>query len=371
MQGFMKKFCMKIQHKKVLFLVPYPLRQAPSQRFRVEQFLPVLDNAGMEWKIQSFLDQNTWNRLYQGGNYFLKAWGVMKGFLKRWKTVLFGLYGIEFVFIHREAAPLGPPVFEWIIAKVFRKKIIFDFDDAIWIPNTTATNKIAGWFKCFWKVKYICRWAYRVVGGNEFLCSYANQFNQNVICIPTSVDTEKSHNRLKAHRQANDKIVIGWTGSHSTTKYLGEVVPVLQQLEKEMPFSFLVISDEAPALPLNNYLYCPWNEQSEADDLLKMDIGIMPLAHDQWSEGKCGFKLIQYMSLGIPAVASPVGVNKKIIQNGVTGFLCSSDNEWLVALRKLCTDAGLRNSMGAAGRQFMEENYSLKKQMPVFLELFQ
>lgn len=362
---------MKKQNKKVLFLVPYPLRQAPSQRFRVEQFLLVLDNAGMEWTIQPFLNSQTWNSLYHGGNYFLKAWGVMKGFLKRWKSVLSGMKGVDFVFIHREAAPLGPPVFEWMIAKVLRKKIIFDFDDAIWIPNTTASNKLAGWLKCFWKVKFICRWAYKVVGGNDFLCQYAKQFNQNVICIPTSVDTDHSHNRLKEHRPANDKIIIGWTGSHSTTKYLGGVVAVLQQLEKEIPFSFLVISDVAPILPLDNFLYCPWNEKSEVEDLLKMDIGIMPLAHDQWSEGKCGFKLIQYLSLGIPAVASPVGVNNKIIQNGVTGFLCSSGSDWLDALRKLCTDAGLRNSMGAAGRQFIEENYSLKKQKPLFLGLFQ
>lgn len=353
---------------KVLFLVPYPLHQAPSQRFRVELYFTELNKAGIQWNVQSFLDKKTWEKLYGKHSYFSKFWGVIKGFLRRWKVILFGLRRYHFVFIHREAAPLGPPVFEWIIAKIFRKKIIYDFDDAIWIPNTTSSNKIAGWLKWSRKVKYICCWSYKVVCGNEYLCDFAAQYNTCVICIPTSVDTENAHNTLKKHFQ--NGIVVGWTGSHSTEKYLQQLIPVLQALENGMDISFLAISDKKPELPLKNIMYCPWNENNEVSDLLKMDIGVMPLENDPWSEGKCGFKLIQYLSLGIPAVASPVGVNKKIIADGQHGFLCDHQNKWILAIKKLAGDAALRNNMGQAGRQFIIENYSLQKQAVKFISLF-
>jgi glycosyltransferase involved in cell wall biosynthesis len=355
----------------ILFLVPYPLRQAPSQRFRVELYFPELDKAGVQWKVQSFFDRRAWNSLYQSSNYFKKIGGVLRGYLRRWKIILFGLSKYQFVFIHREAAPLGPPLFEWLLAKIFRKKIIFDFDDAIWIPNTTASNRLAGWMKCFWKVKWICKWSYTVVGGNEYLCDFARRYNTNVLCIPTSVDTENGHNRIKEHTVLAHEVVIGWTGSHSTIKYLDKLVPVLGELEKEILCSFLVISDKAPQFPLSKMQYCPWNEKTETEDLLKIDIGVMPLENDAWSEGKCGFKLIQYLALGIPAVASPVGVNKKIIQHGVNGFLCSTNEEWLQSLKSLAADGSLRTRLGADGRKMIEENYSLKKQFPQFIGLFQ
>ena len=349
--------------------MPYPVKQAPSQRFRVELYLPELDKVGIKCEIQSFLDQQTWDKLYNKHDFLSKAWGVAKGFLRRWKVVLFDLSKYQFVFIHREAAPLGPPVFEWMIARVFRKKYIYDFDDAIWIPNTSESNRVVSWLKSFWKVKHICKWAYKVTGGNEYLCNYARQFNNNVICIPTSVDTENSHNKLKEHSQ--NGIVIGWTGSHSTAKYIDQLIPVLQKFEKETPFSFLVISDKPHEPPLKNVIYCPWNESTEVNDLLKMDIGIMPLENDKWSEGKCGFKLIQYLSLGIPAVASPVGVNKKIICHGATGFLCNDEKEWIEALGKLAGDATLRKEFGNAGRKFIIDNYSVQEQSKKLMELFE
>ena len=174
---------MKTDQVKVVFLVPYPIRLAPSQRFRVELFLPELEKANIDYQLQSFIDEKTWQHLYNGGGFFQKSWGVVKGFARRWKLVLFDLGKFDFVFIHREAAPVGPPVYEWIISKVFRKKIIYDFDDAIWIPNTSNVNRIASWFKAFWKVKYICKWSYKVVGGNDYLCAYARLFNKQVIKI--------------------------------------------------------------------------------------------------------------------------------------------------------------------------------------------
>ena len=121
---------------------------------------------------------------------------MLKGMFRRFFTV-FSLKGYDYIFIHREAAPFGPPVLEWIIAKVWRKKIIYDFDDAIWIPVSSAANPIAAKIKCTWKVASICKWSRIVTTGNQFLANYASQFCKDVRVIPTVVDTEKTHNKTK------------------------------------------------------------------------------------------------------------------------------------------------------------------------------
>ena len=350
----------------VLFLVPYPLKKAPSQRFRVELFFDTMTEAGIQFKISPFLDEKTWDVLYKKGLLFKKSWGIFTGFLKRWVDV-FRAIRYDFVFIHREAAPIGPPIFEWVLVKLFRKKIIYDFDDAIWIPNTTRANKFANGLKCFWKVKHICKWAYKITAGNQYLCDYARQYNVNVVYLPTVVDTDDRHNRVKHHAEVLP--VVGWTGSHSTLKYLNEIVPILQELEKSQ-VNFVVISDKAPGIQLQGLVFIPWKEESEVDDLLKLDIGLMPLENDKWSEGKCGFKLIQYLSLGIPAIASPVGVNKTIIENDVNGYLCSSANEWESALKKLLANPALREQMGKKGREKILRDYSLASQREKFIQLF-
>lgn len=354
--------------KKILFLVPYPLSKAPSQRFRVEAFFPSLEKTGLKFSVHSFLDKKTWARLYQKGGLFLKSWGIIKGFLKRWITIVFHIPFYDFIFIHRESAPIGPPIFEWIVAKLYRKKIIYDFDDAIWIPNTSSANQLINWCKASWKVKYICKWSFKIVVGNNFLYNYAIQFNDNVIKIPTCIDLKKSSAQ---NREPNGEMLnIGWTGSHSTLKYLDKIVPTINELQKSIDFNFLVIADKDPSLPLKNFEFIPWNASTEVEDLCRLDIGIMPLVSDAWSEGKCGFKLVQYFACEIPAIASPVGVNKIIIEQGVNGFLCETDNEWELSLKTLLANEFLRKQMGKAGRKKIEEQYSIQSFGKKFVELF-
>lgn len=355
------------KNPKILFMVPYPVRHAPSQRFRVELFEPYLKEAGIEYTIAPFMDARTWHILYKQGSAIQKAWGIVKGYLKRFKTVLVDVHQYDCVFVHREGAPMGPPVFEWIVSRLWRKKMIFDFDDAIWIPNTSNENKLVGLLKSFWKTKYLCKWSHTVIGGNEYLCTYARQYNNNVVLIPTCVDMERMHNGIKQHHQGT--VTIGWTGSHSTLPYLDEIMDVLVYAERELNTRFILIANKKPELPLNNWEFINWNEITEIADLLKMDIGVMPLKDDSWSEGKCGFKLIQYLSLGIPAVASPVGVNKVIIQQGVNGYLCTTIQEWKDAIRTLVSDAALRKSAGAAGREKMLQEYSIAANKDKFIEV--
>lgn len=353
---------------KILFMVPYPVRHAPSQRFRVELFEPYLQEDDIKYTIAPFIDAHTWHILYKQGSALQKAWGIVKGYLKRLKTVLIDVHGYDYVFVHREAAPMGPPVFEWIVAKLWRKKMIFDFDDAIWIPNTSSENKLVSLLKSFWKVKYICKWSYAVVGGNDYLCNFARQYNNNVVLIPTCVDMERMHNKIKEHTE--QQVTIGWTGSHSTLPYLDEIMDVLVYAERELNTKFILIANKKPELPLKNWEFVNWAEATEIDDLLKIDVGVMPLKDDSWSEGKCGFKLIQYLSLGIPAVASPVGVNKVIIEEGVNGYLCQTKDQWQQAIKKLVTDIQQRKNAGKAGRTKMLEEYSTSANKEKFIALF-
>lgn len=352
----------------VLFLVPFPPNQAPSQRFRLEIYEPYLQKAGIDYHIASFLDSSTTRRLYKKGSAFIKAWGTIKGYLRRIKCVLFDIHKYEFVFIIRQAAPLGPPVFEWIIARLWRKKMIYDFDDALWVPRTSRENMIIDWLKCSWKVRFIVKWSYKVSAGNEYLAEFARAFNNNVFIIPTCVDMERQHNMIKTHHAG--KPVVGWTGSHSTIEFMEPAVPFLKKLQEVCDFTFLVICNKKPDLDLRDWTYKEWDERTEIEDLLGMDIGIMPLAATPWTMGKCGFKIIQYMSLGIPAVASPTGVNSHIIDHGINGYLCRTGEDWIQNLRLLIEDPELRKKMGMLGREKIEAHYSIRSKSRDFIGLF-
>lgn len=354
--------------KKVLFLVQSPKGISPSQRFRQELYERTLKENNIDFDVQSFIDPSTRKVLYKKGHTFQKMLGVLKGFCRRLAGVV-NARKYDFIAIYREAAPVGPPVFEWIYAKLLRKKIIFDFDDAIWVPLVSDNNRLVRLIKCSWKVKYICRWSHKVSVGNKFLYDFAIRYNKNVVLNPTCVDTKFHHNPVKSHE--TDRVAIGWTGSFSTLAYLGQVIGVLQEIEKKYSFDFIVIADINPRLPLKGFKFLPWSKETEITDLLKCNIGIMPLSDTEFERGKCGFKIIQYLSLGIPAVASPVGVNTTIIEENVNGFLCNSNTGWYAALEKLLKDKDLREKMGAAGREKVRKNYSIISNAPVFLSLFE
>ena len=311
----------------------------------------------------------TWNILYQPGHAVKKVSGILAGFVRR-LFLLFFVPTYDFVFVHREAAPIGPPVFEWFIAKVLGKKIIYDFDDAIWLANTSEANKMAAGVKWHHKVTNICRWAYKNSCGNTYLANYARQFNPVVVVNPTTIDTIYLHNQVR-DQTSSGRLVIGWTGTHSTLKYLDQVVPVLAKLEAEgLDFEFRVISNQSPILSLRSLIFLPWNKDTEITDLLGFHIGLMPLEDDLWAKGKCAFKALQYMALGIPALVSPVGMNTEVVQHGQNGFICATPVDWEASLRQLLGDAGLRQRLGQAARETVEQRYSVRANTANFLALF-
>lgn len=349
-------------------MVPYPQGTAPSQRFRFEQYLNFLHEHGIEAKIYPFLDDKAWKVLYANGQTLKKALGILRGFGRR-LLLLFKLKG-PVVFIHREASMIGPPIFEWIIAKVLRKKIIYDFDDAIWLPNFSEVNARFQRVKWYRKIFKIFTWADTVTAGNTYLADQAGVYNKNVKILPTTIDTEHYHNPVLYKKQINSKLRIGWTGTQTTVKYLEFLVPVLTELKNQYAFEFIVISNQAPDFDIPNCQFLKWQKDTEIEDLLSFDIGVMPLIKDKWSEGKCGFKALQYMALGIPTVLSPIGVNSQIVQNNENGILANSQEEWKNALITLITNKEKRKQLGAAGRQRVIEAYSVLAHREDYLQLF-
>lgn len=340
---------------------------APSQRFRFEQYLGHLEKNGFQTLIHPFFTKKAYAAFYQSGHLLPKIHSIIDSYLRRF-ALLLQAHSFNFIFIHREAMPLGPPIIEWLLSKVFGKKIIFDFDDAVWTTDQIDEGPLLRWVKWRSKIRSICKWSYKITCGNEYLANFARKYNDNVTVMPTTISTCFTIE----NNVPNSRVVIGWTGSRSTLKYLRSLIPVLKSLEEKYPYvGLLVLADEDPALPLQNYEFKYWSKATEMQDLKSIDIGVMPLPDDEWTRGKCGLKALQYMAMSIPAVISPVGVNTEIVKHGVEGFLCSSSEEWFNCLEDLILNPAKRLEMGKRGWQKTMDFYTMEANSYRFLSLFQ
>lgn len=355
---------------KILILAPYPPGEAPNQRFRFEQYLSIFRQKKIEFDYYPFWSEKVWQVFYLPGNFFLKLTGLFGGIIRRF-SLLPKLADYDYVFVHRECLPVGPPLLEYIISRWYGKKIIYDFDDAIWIKNYSAANKLAAGLKYYRKVGTICRYSYKVSTGNHFLAEYASKHNRFVEVIPTTIDTENHHNRIKVFDD-QEPLVIGWTGTHSTLIQIRQIVPQLEKLQQNTDFMLHIICNEDPGFTNIRYRFIPWQQATEIDDLLNFDIGIMPLRNTDWERGKCGFKALQYMALGIPVVASAVGANNDILTHGYDSLLVAADNpdNWVHYLYMLIKNKEERQRMGAAGRQTVVSRYSINSNKEKYLRLF-
>ncbi len=347
---------------RVLFLVPYSTEGA-SNRYRVEQYLPYLKREGVEYSIRSFWGSYAYKALYKHGRYFQKTFFFILGTISRIFDIL-GIFRYDIVFIHREAYPIGGDLFEAVIS-ILKKPIIFDFDDAIFLPASSRPNNFIERFKNPNKVSSIIKRSQNVITGNSFLANFALRYNPSVVIIPTPIDTDKYY---PVARSPSGKIVIGWIGSATTLDFLNPMRNIFSRLSKQFTgIRFKVVGGEFSINGLSGVISKPWTLEEEIEDLRTFDIGIMPMPDNDWTNGKCGFKAILYMSMGIPCVCSPVGMNKEIITDGFNGFLANSEEEWIEKLSRLINDPELRKSLGRAGRKTVEEKYSLKVNAPKYL----
>jgi hypothetical protein len=328
---------------------------AASTRQRFQQYEPYLLESGLETELHPLLDDEYLQELYSKGK---RHRGHMASrYLDRFRWLLSGP-DVDAIWLHCELFPYLPGLIE-SLARWPGKPIIFDYDDAIFHNYDLHSNRmIRAFLGC--KMRNTISGANMAFCGNEYLEAYARPLCRQIEIVPTVVDTT-AYLPGTNMRSSADLTKIGWIGTPSTwAEYMTDMLPMLAQVaaKGEARLAIMGADRKAASHPLVDIV--DWSEAGEVPFLQSMDIGVMPLTDTPWARGKCGYKLIQYMACGLPVVASPVGVNKDIVEHGVNGFLAETDKEWRSAIETLLSDAELRRRMGAAGRTKVEESYSLQ-----------
>jgi glycosyltransferase involved in cell wall biosynthesis len=327
-------------------------RHMPSSRFRVLQYVPRLQAAGVDCRVIG-LDPN----------FFIPGLRMPFSFLHRLRAIRSSRRA-DLVFLQKPDFVIRLRLY---LRLLFRRgsKVVFDFDDAIFIDPESGRERSGPARR---RLQNILEQSRLVIAGNDYLADFARRYCRDVRVIPTPIDTEIYVPRTAS--TGRKKITIGWMGTAPNLKYLMALRPVIRDVLAEAGVEFLVISnDEAKAagcLVHGHAHYQNWRADHEVADLQRFDIGIMPLADDAFTRGKCGFKLLQYMAVGIPVVASPVGANLRIVSDGINGFLAAAESEWLDRLRRLCRDGELRARLGRAGRETVATRFSTRVLFPVF-----
>ena len=353
---------------RVLILVAHRPNRSPSQRYRFEQYLPYLQQHGFEFTWSPLLSEKDDAIFYGKGGTLKKVSILLKGHLQRRKDVS-RFKDFDIIFIQREASFFGTSQFEMLASKS-GKKVIFDFDDAIWMADTSPGNKKWEWVKDPKKFNANVSYANVVIAGNAYLAEKAKEFAKGEVhIIPTTVDT--SIHISKPELRTKEKITIGWSGSFSTIKHFEEVVPVLRELNKKYPgkLQFKVLGDANYTNQELGIKGIAWNAETEVNELNSFDIGLMPLPNDEWAKGKCGLKALTYMSCEIPVVMSGVGVNTEIAENGCA-MIANTKEEWMNALEELINDKTKREGLGKKGRERVEQKYSVNANREKYVELF-
>ena len=313
---------------RVIFLTHF---SDQGHRFRVEQYFPFLQARGIEPKWQPF--SGTWKeRLASYEN----------------------LSPYDVVCIQRR---LFSP-FEFYHIRKRSKKVLFDLDDAIMYRSagSRTSYSFSRWFKFRWMVKG----SDLITVGNQFLKEEVLRVDRRkkVALIPTCVDTASYPKKKEI--SDSPEFILGWIGTKGNLKYLKKLETVFERVGRQFPHVRLkIVSNDfydPSSLPV---IKKPWRLEDENADLISFDVGLMPLDDDPWSRGKCGLKIIQYLSVGVPVVCTPVGINRDIVKDGGNGFWASTPEEWVDRLTALIQDQGLRRKMGLQGIETVEKGYSL------------
>ena len=353
---------------KILFLTLHRKDRSPGQRFRHEQYLSHLEERGFEITYSNMLNEHQDKIFYGQGNTLGKIRIGLSCAWKRWKDVQ-RAKEFDYIFIYRDAFFFGT-FFERMLKKS-PAKLIFDFDDSIWLHDENPVQSVFQKLKNPDKTNKIIALCDVVIAGNEYLAKHGRQFSKNAMVIPTTIDLAE----YKPVEVKKDKarVCIGWSGSFSTIKHFESAIQAFKMINEKFQdrVYFKVIGDENHSNPELGIQGLPWRKWREIEDLCEIDIGIMPLPDDDWSRGKCGLKGLQYMALGIPTIMSPVGVNSDIIHDGVNGFLAGTEKEWVEKVSLLVEDENLRKQIGEAGRATVKKDYSVEANKGKWLAVFQ
>ncbi len=341
-----------------LFLSPYPT-SAPSHRVRLEQYVPYLHERGSHVTIRSLLDE----RAYRSRGWRLGVAVALASIRRLDEALHAGRYDV--VLVHREALPLPTALVERLLDRL-APRLVFDFDDAIYLPQPYTAAPFARWLRSPKKFGAIVGAADEVIAGNRHLADRARPLARHVTVIPSTVDTDRIS---PAPRIRSGRVVIGWMGSPSTARYLEAIAPALRTVIASHPrVEFDIVGARVDALAGKRVRMRPWSVEREVEDLRSFDIGIMPLPNDEWARGKCGYKALQYMAAGVATISSPVGVATEIVAHELNGLLVNTEEEWVNALATLIEDSARRDRLGSAGRETVVERYSVRAWAPRFYE---
>lgn len=343
--------------KKVYFLTVHRRDRSPSQRFRFEQYLDYFESMGFLCIHRSLVNEKDDKILYTPGNYLKKLIILLKCVYQRANDVIRIRKG-DIVFVQRESIMIGTALFEKMISQ--KAKLIYDFDDAIWLSNISKYNRHLGWLKGPGKIPEIIKVADHVIAGNDYLAGYAMKYNNNVTVIPTTVDAERF--KIDPPKKFVEPYCVGWSGSFSTIPHFELLIPVLMKIKEHFDgrVYFKVIGDEHYSLEDLGIQGIRWESLNEVKELSEIDIGLMPLPDDEWTRGKCGLKGLVYMSMGIPTIMSPVGVNKDIISDGENGYLAETPEEWIRKITYLIEHPDKMAEIGNNGRETVLKRFSIE-----------
>jgi glycosyltransferase involved in cell wall biosynthesis len=331
-----------------ILLLPRYGPQGASSRYRIWQYVPLFERAGHEVEVHPLLDDGYLGELYKTGRR--RWWWLASGYGRRLLGLRVGRF--DAVICEQEILPFLPDFIDLFFQRLSARFFV-DYDD-------NAHGKYSRWPIFRRRIPRIMASAEAVVVGNLYLADYARQFTTRVCVIPTVVDLSCYHARTGAH--TSDTVRVGWIGTPITANLLLALIPVMERLQSQHPklsFRFIGAGNNFSCDGLRADVPA-WSEQTEIDALSGCDIGIMPLPDTEFARSKCGLKLIQYMACAMPVVASPVGVNRELVEEGKNGYLASSEEEWFQKLDKLIRDPELRMALGKAGRGKIAAGYTLE-----------
>lgn len=355
-------------HLRALFLTTYPATAAAT-RFRFKQFFPYLDGNGIECTLSSFLTEREFAELYLARDRARKAIRLLLSGARR-VLGAFEARAFDVVVVQRSAMLFGPPIMEWLIARVLRVPLVYDFDDAIWLQEPSQVwGRWAAWAKFVGKTEQLVRMASQVVVCNGYTRDYALRHTEpaKITVIPTVVDPLV----FRPVPHDPDAVpVVGWIGTHSTAKYLWSLGEPLRAAARRAPFRVKVVGAGAPfAVDGADVESKPWRLDEEVADYQSLDVGLYPVADDAWGHGKTGFKPVVYMSSGAACISSPVGGVAEFVRDRENGLFARTPEEWEDRIVELVTDRELRGRIAAAGRRTVVEAYSLQAQAPRLAEV--
>jgi glycosyltransferase involved in cell wall biosynthesis len=347
----------------VLLLSRYS-RNGASSRIRTLQYIPYLLERGVSVHNSPLLPESYLHGIYRNESKI--NYRNIVTYIKRMQNLL-NLVQYDVIWMEKEAYPWMPAWVEYLFGPRGLPYIV-DYDDATFhrydLNANPMVRKLLGR-----KIDKVMRRSAVVIAGNDYLAERARAAHSKYVkIIPSVVDLTKYAIQKKIN--TNRDFHIGWIGSPATATYVQEILPFFASVLEKSNVKLVLVGSGVEIAERYNIVVREWTENTEVDEINRFDVGVMPLNNGPWEQGKCGYKLIQYMACGKPVIASPVGMNKAIVKHGWNGYLANTKEEWQWAINTILANPQMAKEMGANGRKLVEEKYSVQINVDKLADIF-